>query len=77
MISKQKGFSLLEVLISFVLLIVGVLGLIKLQVFVDKKNQNMQRIVYKRYMRQSLNLNTLELALWTVVLMGPLHLIPS
>lgn len=39
MISKQNGFSLLEVLISFVLLIVGVMGLIKLQIYVDKKSE--------------------------------------
>lgn len=39
MIFKQQGFSLLEVLISFVLLTVGVIGLIKLQVFIDKKSE--------------------------------------
>lgn len=39
MIFKQQGFSLLDVLISFVLLTVGVIGLIKLQVFIDKKSE--------------------------------------
>lgn len=38
MISKQQGFSLLEVLISFVLLTVGVIGLVKLQVYFEKKS---------------------------------------
>ncbi|XDF78181.1 prepilin-type N-terminal cleavage/methylation domain-containing protein [Aliivibrio fischeri] len=53
MISKQKGFSLLEVLISFVLLIVGVLGLIKLQVFVDKKSEYAANSIQALYAAES------------------------
>ncbi|MFA0569482.1 type IV pilus modification PilV family protein [Vibrio gallaecicus] len=37
MICKQKGFSLIEVLISFLLIGVGALSLVKLQVFVEQK----------------------------------------
>jgi len=40
MISKSKGFSLIEVLISFVVLTVGVLGLIKLQIYMEVKSEN-------------------------------------
>ncbi|HAS6348786.1 prepilin-type N-terminal cleavage/methylation domain-containing protein [Vibrio sp. IRLE0018] len=35
--SKQRGFSLLEVLISFVLIGFGALGLVKLQVYIEQK----------------------------------------
>lgn len=38
MICKQKGFSLIEVLISFLLIGVGSLGLIKLQTYVEQKS---------------------------------------
>ncbi|MEZ9276180.1 prepilin-type N-terminal cleavage/methylation domain-containing protein [Vibrio sp. 10N.286.49.E11] len=38
MIYKQKGFSLIEVLISFLLIGVGSLGLIKLQTYVEQKS---------------------------------------
>nr|WP_087024285.1 prepilin-type N-terminal cleavage/methylation domain-containing protein [Thaumasiovibrio subtropicus] len=37
MSNKQKGFSLLESLISLIVLSVGILGLIRLQTFVDQK----------------------------------------
>lgn len=40
MISKSKGFSLIEVLISFVVLTVGVLGLVKLQTYMEVKSEN-------------------------------------
>ncbi|MGF1869674.1 type IV pilus modification PilV family protein [Photobacterium indicum] len=40
MISKSKGFSLIEVLISFVVLTVGVLGLVKLQAYMEVKSEN-------------------------------------
>ncbi|HAT8491232.1 TPA: prepilin-type N-terminal cleavage/methylation domain-containing protein [Vibrio vulnificus] len=35
--NKQCGFSLLEVMISFVLIGVGALGLVKLQIYVEQK----------------------------------------
>ncbi len=35
--NKQKGFSLLESLIALIVLSVGVLGLVRLQTFVDQK----------------------------------------
>ncbi|MGB1281141.1 MAG: type IV pilus modification PilV family protein [Vibrio cyclitrophicus] len=38
MISKQKGFSLVEVLISFLLIGISSLGLVKLQVYVEQKS---------------------------------------
>lgn len=37
MISKQKGFSLIEVLIAFIILIVGIMGLIKLQTYMERQ----------------------------------------
>ncbi|WP_394250680.1 prepilin-type N-terminal cleavage/methylation domain-containing protein [Vibrio profundi] len=37
MICKQKGFSLIEVLISFLLIGVSALGLVKLQIYVEQK----------------------------------------
>ncbi|PSW02542.1 type IV pilus modification PilV family protein [Photobacterium lipolyticum] len=40
MISKSKGFSLIEVLISLVVLSVGVLGLVKLQTYMEVKSEN-------------------------------------
>lgn len=40
MTSKQTGFSLIEVLISFVMLSVGVLGLVKLQTYMEVKSEN-------------------------------------
>lgn len=53
MISKQKGFSLLEVLISFILLITGVIGLIKLQVFMDKKAEYAASSIQALYAAES------------------------
>lgn len=38
MICRQKGFNLIEVLISFLLIGVGALGLIKLQTYVEQKS---------------------------------------
>ncbi|KJR29243.1 type IV pilin [Vibrio navarrensis] len=35
--NKQRGFSLLEVMISFVLIGIGALGLVKLQVYIEQK----------------------------------------
>lgn len=40
MISNSKGFSLIEVLISLVVLSVGVLGLVKLQTYMEVKSEN-------------------------------------
>ncbi|WP_305810701.1 type IV pilus modification PilV family protein [Photobacterium leiognathi] len=37
MISNKKGFSLLESLIALAVLSVGVLGLVKLQIYIDRK----------------------------------------
>lgn len=39
MISKQKGFNLLEVLISFLLIGVGALGLTKLNVYLERESE--------------------------------------
>lgn len=39
MISRQQGFSLIEVLISFLLLGIGALGLTKLQVYMERKSE--------------------------------------
>lgn len=38
MICRQKGFNLIEVLISFLLIGVGAIGLIKLQTYVEQKS---------------------------------------
>ncbi|MEZ8385270.1 prepilin-type N-terminal cleavage/methylation domain-containing protein, partial [Vibrio splendidus] len=38
MISKHSGFSLIEVLISFLLIGVASLGLVKLQVYAEQKS---------------------------------------
>ncbi len=40
MIYKQKGFSLLEVLIAFMLLGVGALGLTKLNVYLERESEH-------------------------------------
>lgn len=53
MIFKQKGFSLLEVLISFILLTVGVIGLIKLQIFIDRKSEYAARSIGALYAAES------------------------
>lgn len=53
MISKPQGFALLEVLISFVLLIVGVIGLIKLQIFIDKKSEYATNSIQALYAAES------------------------
>jgi type IV pilus assembly protein PilV len=38
MISKQQGFSLIEILISFLLLVVGALWLTTLQIYMERKS---------------------------------------
>ncbi|MGO2510041.1 MAG: type IV pilus modification PilV family protein [Vibrio hibernica] len=38
MISKQQGFSLLEVMIAFAVLVFGVLGLMKLQSYMERQS---------------------------------------
>ncbi|WP_064605703.1 type IV pilus modification PilV family protein [Photobacterium sp. J15] len=40
MTSNQSGFSLIEVLISLLVLSVGVLGLVKLQTYMEVKSEN-------------------------------------
>jgi len=40
MIFNSKGFSLIEVLISLVVLSVGVLGLVKMQTYMEVKSEN-------------------------------------
>ncbi|MGL4828507.1 MAG: type IV pilus modification PilV family protein, partial [Vibrio sp.] len=50
MCSKQCGFSLIEVMISFVLIGVGALGLVKLQAYIE------QRADYAVYSIEALNL---------------------
>lgn len=39
MISRQQGFSLIEVLISFLVLGIGSLGLTKLQIYMERKSE--------------------------------------
>ncbi|MEF3019576.1 prepilin-type N-terminal cleavage/methylation domain-containing protein [Vibrio mimicus] len=48
--NKQRGFSLIEVMISFVLIGVGALGLVKLQAYIE------QRADYAMYSIEALNL---------------------
>lgn len=48
--SKQQGFSLIEVMISFVLIGVGALGLVKLQAYIE------QRADYAMHSIEALNL---------------------
>ncbi|MCL9776010.1 type IV pilus modification PilV family protein [Vibrio methylphosphonaticus] len=38
MISKQQGFSLIEVMIAFCLIGVGALGLVKMQTYIEQKS---------------------------------------
>lgn len=45
MISKNSGFSLLEVLISFLLIGVASLGLVKLQVYAEQKSDHVLQSV--------------------------------
>ncbi|EEZ00701.1 type 4 fimbrial biogenesis protein PilV [Vibrio sp. RC586] len=35
--NKQRGFSLIEVMISFVLIGIGALGLVKLQAYIEQR----------------------------------------
>ncbi|ENM5771910.1 prepilin-type N-terminal cleavage/methylation domain-containing protein [Vibrio mimicus] len=48
--NKQRGFSLIEVMISFVLIGVGALGLVKLQAYIE------QRADYAMHSTEALNL---------------------
>ncbi|TXY23272.1 prepilin-type N-terminal cleavage/methylation domain-containing protein [Vibrio mimicus] len=48
--NKQRGFSLIEVMISFVLIGVGALGLVKLQAYIE------QRADYAMHSIEALNL---------------------
>lgn len=45
MICKQSGFSLIEVLLSFLLIGIGSLGLIKLQVYMERKADFAERSI--------------------------------
>lgn len=50
MTCNQEGFSLIEVLIAFTLLTVGVLGLVKLQVTMDSKSENARLSITALYL---------------------------
>ncbi|MGF1723145.1 type IV pilus modification PilV family protein [Photobacterium nomapromontoriensis] len=52
MISNTKGFSLIEVLISMVVLSIGVLGLIKLQTYMEVKSENALRSIDALYLAE-------------------------
>ncbi|WP_275440777.1 prepilin-type N-terminal cleavage/methylation domain-containing protein [Vibrio sp. Of7-15] len=52
MICDQKGFSLIEVLIAFALLTIGVLGLVKLQVTMDSKSENARQSINALYLAE-------------------------
>lgn len=49
MISKQKGFSLLEIMISFTIIGIGALGLLKLQTFIELKSEYATRSIEALY----------------------------
>lgn len=50
--NAQTGFSLIEVLISFLLVGVGVLGLIKLQVYVEQKADFAEKSIEALYLAE-------------------------
>lgn len=52
MTCNQKGFSLIEVLIAFTLLTVGVLGLVKLQVTMDSKSESARLSIDALYLAE-------------------------
>lgn len=52
MISNAKGFSLIEVLISLIVLSVGVLGLVKLQTYMEVKSENALRTIDALYLAE-------------------------
>ncbi|MEZ8825831.1 prepilin-type N-terminal cleavage/methylation domain-containing protein [Vibrio sp. 10N.261.55.A7] len=53
MTAKQKGFSLIEVMIAFILIGVASLGLIKLQSYVESKADNAKSSLEALYMIES------------------------
>ena len=53
MISKIKGFSLLEVLISIAVLSIGILGLVKMQTFMEVKAENALKSIDALYLTET------------------------
>ncbi|WP_104401935.1 type IV pilus modification PilV family protein [Vibrio penaeicida] len=54
MISKKhQGFSLIEVMIAFLIFGVGVLGLVKLQTFMEHKSEHAMRSLEALYLAES------------------------
>ena len=53
MISKMKGFSLLEVLISIAVLSIGILGLVKMQTFMEVKAENALKSIDALYLSEA------------------------
>ena len=53
MISKMKGFSLLEVLISITVLSIGILGLVKMQAFMEVKAENALKSIDALYLSET------------------------
>ncbi|AAW85063.1 hypothetical protein VF_0568 [Aliivibrio fischeri ES114] len=49
MISRQKGFNLLEIMISFTIIGIGALGLLKLQTFIELKSEYATRSIEALY----------------------------
>ncbi|WP_063652294.1 prepilin-type N-terminal cleavage/methylation domain-containing protein [Aliivibrio fischeri] len=49
MISRQKGFNLLEIMISFTIIGIGALGLLKLQTFIELKSEYAIRSIEALY----------------------------
>ncbi|MGF1901349.1 prepilin-type N-terminal cleavage/methylation domain-containing protein [Aliivibrio sifiae] len=49
MIYKQKGFSLLEIMISFTIIGIGALGLLKLQTFIELQSEHATRSIEALY----------------------------
>lgn len=49
MIAKQQGFSLLEIMISFIIIGIGALGLLKLQTFIELKSEYATRSIEALY----------------------------
>ena len=49
MIYKQKGFSLLEIMISFTIIGIGAFGLLKLQTFIELKSEHASRSIEALY----------------------------
>ena len=50
---NQKGFSLLEVIISLAVLSVGVLGLVKMQAYMEVKSENALKTLDALYIAES------------------------